>query len=298
MFYFALTCITVLILLFIVLLYHYLHAYKIFHPKRLKYSQSPESLGLNFAEYSVTTSDGYRLEGWSIFPTTPPKGTVIISHNLGANMQKKLPYARFLCKAGYNVVLFDFRSHGKSSQYRRSFKIIRSLERDLKAVIDFVKGSDWFISSNKRLGLMGFSMGTIPVITVARDLPEVKALLLDSGPFLSIEWVFTRILKRTLKLPRLFSPSLYVLIIKVMLGMRENYIPCATEKLSPRAIYFISGEKDNLISPDDTAKLYNKHASEPKSYWLVPGSYHLTNRYLYPQEYKDNVLNFFDRYLM
>ena len=287
-------------LLFMILSYLALHfylAYSSLHMTPVETGQTPRDYGIDFKKFRTVTNDKYKLAGWYMVNETKNKGTVVLLHNLGACKRKLLPYARFLYSAGYNVALFDFRSHGESDKYLPFWDIIASGDSDLMAVVNDIKNTEWFKKTNRNIGLMGFSMGTIPAISMTGRIPEIKAVVVDCGPFVSLSKIFSNMLARTIRYHKLLIPFVYVSFIRFMLNRNEDCIKKSVSNISPKAVFFIHGEKDFIVPPSETKILYDEYARQPKEYWLVPGSYHLTAHSLYPDEYRDRVLNFFSRHL-
>ena len=67
-------------------------------------------------------------------------------------------------------------------------------------------------------------------------------------------------------------------------------------EIAPRALFLIHGERDKYVSADDVRLLYDS-AGEPKELWIAAGAEHRQADELYPEEYRERVLRFFDRYL-
>jgi fermentation-respiration switch protein FrsA (DUF1100 family) len=61
-------------------------------------------------------------------------------------------------------------------------------------------------------------------------------------------------------------------------------------------LLIIHGEEDPYVSVEDVRRLYEQ-AGEPKELWIAPGAGHRRVDQVYPDEYRDRVLGFFDRYL-
>jgi alpha-beta hydrolase superfamily lysophospholipase len=78
-------------------------------------SGNPRDLGLDYAEWSLPSSDGALLHGWQIPP--PPgvqRGWVLHCHGNGGNISDRLSLAQELHGLGLGVVLFDYRGFGQS----------------------------------------------------------------------------------------------------------------------------------------------------------------------------------------
>jgi len=84
-----------------------------------EYWTRPDSLGLKYVEKQLTTPDKAQLLSW-LLPTTsskPLKKTLIIAYAATGNMANCVYYANEFLKAGFDVVLFDYRGFGHSSAF-------------------------------------------------------------------------------------------------------------------------------------------------------------------------------------
>ncbi|HEM61335.1 MAG TPA: alpha/beta hydrolase, partial [Chloroflexi bacterium] len=66
--------------------------------------------------------------------------------------------------------------------------------------------------------------------------------------------------------------------------------------IAPRPLLIIHGENDPYVSVEDARRLYDR-AGQPKELWIAPGAGHRRVDEVYPDEYRDRVVGFFDRYL-
>ena len=75
----------------------------------------PEQFGLRYEKVSFKTEDGLRLRGWFLPSPTGDKRTLIMCHGWGDNKGELLKQTFFLNETGgFNLLYFDFRSHGES----------------------------------------------------------------------------------------------------------------------------------------------------------------------------------------
>ena len=126
-----------------------------------EYWTRPDSLGLKYVEKRLTTPDKAQLLSW-LLPTTsskPLKKTLIIAYAATGNMANCVYYANEFLKAGFDVVLFDYRGFGHSS----------ALEVDPKRfyydefVIDLrtaIKAAKTQFPTNQ-VGVLSFSLSTL-----------------------------------------------------------------------------------------------------------------------------------------
>lgn len=101
-------------------------------------------------------------------PATAVDGrpTVVISHGYTLSTRAWIFVRRRLVAAGYRVVLWDQRGHGRSGQGARDSYRIETLGRDLKAVIDATCPEVPF-------ALVGHSMGGMTQMGLARLCPTL-----------------------------------------------------------------------------------------------------------------------------
>ena len=119
------------------------------HP--LKNPHSPEELDLSFENIHFVTMDHLDLKGWWI-PASNSERTIIMLHGHGGSMDPDLKYVPHLHAAGFNVLMFDFRAHGRS---RGRIGTIGAIERkDVQAAVNYAVSL-----GSKRIWLAGFLDG-------------------------------------------------------------------------------------------------------------------------------------------
>ncbi|MFA6098576.1 MAG: alpha/beta fold hydrolase [Patescibacteria group bacterium] len=251
-----------------------------------KYDLHPEIVDFN-------SPDGLKLAG--AFIRGVNKAIIILLHGYGRSMEQLLPQASFLNKAGYNIFMFDFRASGGSEGKFITFG--QREQADLVGAIDYLKKRrDVDLG---RTGLLGFSMGGAVAMMKSGDIPEVKAIVINStyAHFKSVIWMnFQRYLKG---LP--FFPIGYLIlgIIKFRTGIyypRINPIKYLS-RLKARPLMIIHGAHDKRV-PIENALEFAKAAPWVKEFWLQRESEHENTYTISKGEYEDKVLNFFNKYLL
>lgn len=118
-------------------------------------------------ELSVPSEDGTRLhvqvdlpDGWQ------DKPTVVLSHGYCLTLQTWSLQRAALRAAGYRVVLWDQRGHGRSDRLTREHVSIDALGADLGAVIESA-------APTGSLVLVGHSMGGMATLALSRRNPEL-----------------------------------------------------------------------------------------------------------------------------
>lgn len=250
---------------------------------------TPSEYGLDFEEVTFTATDGLALRGWWI-PAPGSDRAVIILHGHGGSMDWDVHRAPPFHQAGFGVLLFDFRAHGRSQGRLATFGYLE--RRDVLGAVSFLKSR-----GIRRIGLLGFSYGGMAAMLAAPDCPEVRAVVTDGGP----ARLRTALVGRGLEmgLPRwLVMPLAWLTIgiTSVRLGANLfHYEPVRwVGKLSPRPILFIHGELDQYCSDFD--ELFAA-AGEPKEAWRLPDVGHTKASEVYPEEFRRRVIEFFQKAL-
>lgn len=250
---------------------------------------SPNEYGLQFERVEFTTKDGYILRGvW--MPTANSDKAVVILHGHNSSYDFDVYRAPALLEAGFNVLLFDFRAHGRSEGTMMTFGY---KERwDVLAAIEFLHNRGMH-----HIGLLGFSYGGLTAMLTAPICPDVEAVITDGGPARLMTGAAAWAAERGL--PSWLSRAmawLFFSMISIRLGVNLfHYEPIRwVGKISPRPIFFIHGDHDLFCADFD--ELYAA-ANEPKELWRLPEAGHTTASQLYPEEHARRVIDFFTRNL-
>ncbi len=144
--------------------------------RRREDAQLPEYSSLIEApsrELAVVADDGVVLYAAIDEPTGPtvtaaghPKPTVVLSHGYCLTSECWVLQRRALRRAGYRVVSWDQRGHGRSGKGAKAGYHIDQLGKDLYAVIQAA-------APEGDLGLIGHSMGGMTVMALAESHPDV-----------------------------------------------------------------------------------------------------------------------------
>jgi len=266
---------------------------------------SPAQYGLPFTEVLFSSRDGLTLHGWFIPApdvtafslaaqdwAAGSKGTIIFGHGRFGSKDPDLKYVPWLREAGYNCLLFDFRGHGRSEGDYTSFGYHE--RKDLLGAIDFLSGKGVL-----KVGVLGFSLGGAVGISTAAECDEIVAVVAD-GAFVELPRTLARG-ARERGFPKWLVRPLGPFILwlagrRVGADLTESEPLRHVHRIAPRALFVIHGEDDPYISVDDARRLYDR-AGEPKELWIAQGAGHRRVDEVYPDEYQERVVGFFDRYL-
>ncbi|MFQ6102238.1 MAG: alpha/beta hydrolase [Anaerolineae bacterium] len=255
---------------------------------------SPADYGLAYEDVAFPSRDGVALRGWFI-PADPARGTIIFCHGHAGSMDPDVIYAPWFHEAGFNVLMFDFRAHGRSEGDRVSLGYFE--RQDLLGAIDYLQGR-----GIEEVGVLGFSMGGGVGIITAPQSEAIRAIVSDGG-FARLEGAMLGwARRRQMDLPRWLTLPLARLII-VVAGWRLGVRLVETDpihwvgRVAPRPIFFIHGDRDPYVTVADVEALYAT-AGEPKELWRVPEAVHRQVDKARPAEYREQVIGFFERYLV
>jgi hypothetical protein len=126
------------------------------------YIYYPDSLGLKYTETKILTSDSTLINTWEIAPLVASENNekvIILAGTDAGNMSYLLNHAYALSYNGFNVILFDYRGFGESTDFNinREQLYYNEFTLDLSAIILECKTN----YPNKKIGVLAFSMGTI-----------------------------------------------------------------------------------------------------------------------------------------
>lgn len=250
---------------------------------------SPAEYGLAFEEVTFDATDALTLHGWWI-PATGSDRAVVIMHGHGGSMDWDVHRAPALHAAGFNVLLFDFRAHGRSEGGVITFGYLE--RRDVLGAVRFL-----YSRSMRRIGLLGFSFGGIAAMLTAPVCPDIAAVVSDGGP----ARMRTAMTARGVELgaPRWLSAFLaWLTVAMTSLRMRANlfhYEPVRwVGRISPCPILFVHAGQDQYLPDFDD--LYAA-ARSPKEVWRVPEAGHTEVSEVLPEEFQRRVIAFFDQNL-
>jgi pimeloyl-ACP methyl ester carboxylesterase len=123
---------------------------------------TPDSMGLHYKSLTLTTPDHMQLAAWLIAPVAgvpDQHTTMVVAGNDWGNMSYSLYQARALAAGGYRVLLFDYRGFGHSAAFviNQNQLYYPEFATDLGAALAEARRQ----SPQQRVGIIGFSMGTI-----------------------------------------------------------------------------------------------------------------------------------------
>ena len=126
-----------------------------------EYAATPEDFNLTYAEFKLPARDSGYVNTWFMPGDSSRRRdyVFIITGSDAGNMGYSLPFARELVRNGFDVVTFDYRGFGHSSDFtHREDQLYHDAYVD-----DFVRVTDWVRDreGTDRIAVLAFSMGTL-----------------------------------------------------------------------------------------------------------------------------------------
>lgn len=248
-----------IVLLFTVLLFSFCSFG--LNPSR-EYSVLPSDYGMSYDTISVTTEDGLILKGW-FFKATEANSykIIILSDDGNGNMADNLEIVSNFITLGYNVVTYDYRGYGKSSDFNinNNFFIYAQFQKDLEAVIGYVNK---YHAKMRTIHLYGMGIGAGLSLSVGANHTEIGKIIADS-PYSNFEEM-KLITKQVSGVEALFP-----------LAYNKNYLE-PTYALSAKGgtlsgILIIAGENETIFTAKIAKKISNIRSSISTVY-IVKGA--------------------------
>lgn len=253
-------------------------------------SMTPE--GLEYEDASFTSrSDSVNLKGWYILGDT--EFTVLIVNGGGNNRVDQgvgtLEICGDLIERGYNVLIFDMRGRGESEG---EGLFLTNVEHDIGGAVDYIKSRG---TPSENIGILGFSLGAISSLIFAAG-DDVACVVSDSA-FAYVPEAFVRKVPQQFGIPeiivRIINPGSF-LMAKLVYGY-ELRNPADMVKDVRCPIFFIQGDKDDLVLIEDTHKLLEASGNPSDELWILPNVGHTQAYKADPVAYIDKVTAFFEK---
>jgi uncharacterized protein len=258
----------------------------------LKEIHTPAECGLAYEEISFPTPDGLTLRGW-LAPAAAQDGgparVVVILHGHGGSIDYDVQYIPYLHAAGYNVLQFDFRAHGRSPGRATTFGFLE--RQDVQGAVRFLRARGF-----ERIALHGFSLGGMVAMLSAPVCPEVSLVVEDGGPARLRTALRGWCLERNV--PAWLTPGFAWLVVAgTSLRFGTNLFRFEPVRwvgqIAPRPLLMIHGEHDQYVTDfDDLLR-----AAHPTEVWRLPAEGHVTASLNLQGAYWQRVIAFLDRYL-
>ena len=192
--------------------------------------------GLNCKNIEFESQSGATIKGWFL-QGEKGKGAIVLMHGVRGNRLSLIDRIRFLNKAGYSILAFDFQAGGESTGENITFGYLES--KDAEASVSFIKEK----LPDEKIGVIGISMGGAAFLLSDEPL-KVDALILEMVYPTMRGAVENRLNIWFFKGADNFAPFL-TLQFPIRLGISvDDLRPVDKVKYVKMPILFIVGEKD------------------------------------------------------
>ena len=260
------------------------------HPRPRVEDHGLDDFDLPAEDVTFAGRDGTRLAGWFIPAREPgPRPGIVLSHGWARSRAELLPHADFLHRAGFGVLMFDYRHRGESDGDAITMAVRE--QDDLHGAIDTLAARPEV--DGGRIGVLGMSMGGVVAILVAAEAERVRALWVEA-PYGSFDALMTRALPHYSRLPAFPFAAVAKWHLERQLDVSiDGHRPRdVIRSLSPRPLFVVADERDAVVGADETQRLFSV-AAEPKQLWLIPGADHARGWQAAPEEYERRAVAFF-----
>jgi len=239
------------------------------------------------------------LAAWWIPAEKADAPAVVLVHGVQSCRREAtvLLAAGMLHRHGYSVFLMDLRDHGDSQGDDARFA------GGSEEYMDVLGGWDWVRAQGvpaERIGLLGFSFGSVSAIVAGGQEPQVAAVWSDSSTTKMYEGI-RLFLKDQMKdgsgITGILVPGALVWARVIAGDDLTKFDPIdQVGKYGGRAIAFVHGEDDVVLPASMATELHDAAVSagaRTPDAWIVPGARHTQGIYVDPAGYEQRLVSFF-----
>ncbi len=242
---------------------------------------------LPVVDISFYNKRGNLLSGWLAL-RAPRIPIIILTHGTPGNRISMIQRATFLYNHGYNVLLFDFQSYGRSQGTMSTLGMVEA--EDILAAIAYVHALP--ATAQSKIGVLGLSMGATAAALAASTSHGISALVLESCPVDA-----TRVLSDVSNDAARDADRQLVEEVYGVDITHARPIDVVGHLPGHPALFFINGDADTVTPLSGMQELYQV-AGDPKQDWVVPTAGHAQSFAVDAAGYIAKVSVFFDTYLL
>ena len=241
--------------------------------------------------------EGIILDAWWIpIQKSSPSNAPVIIVTHGFRVSKFDPdiltVAGMLNRAGFNVLLFDLRDHGKSTVEDGRVSLGTKEYKDVIASVDWLVKDKGF--SVQRIGLYGDSMGAATAAIAFGIDNRIQSLVLDNG-FLDLYTIVKEELEREGYPSWLAKGAIWAAEIFGGERLLDLSPKLAFTNHANRPIFAMHGTADTRVLPYHTAdmKILGEQNGANLITWFAENAEHSDIKYMYSEEFSKRVVKFF-----
>ncbi len=237
--------------------------------------------------FSCLNPLGQKIHAWW-YPGKPNSGAIILCHGHGVNHRLTGDMMPFLRKAGFSLLLFDFRSHGLSDG---SYTGIGLNEwEDIDAVIREAQNRS-LLTASMSLAAFGRSMGAASLINGSGRLSRIHAFILESS-FAELRSIAANDFIGMTSIPDnpFIDLSIWFSEKRTGINYRENKPMNHIHEIGSRPVMLIHDSLDSRATREQHDKLASRvpHAR----ILIVPGAGHVQAHKIASATFEREILTF------
>jgi uncharacterized protein len=264
----------------------------------LRFGFTPFDTGVSWEEVSFPAEDGTQLGGW-LLTRTVDSPAILACGGYRARRSDLLGISSSLWRAGFNVLMFDYRGYGEDpGPVTLGYRELA----DARSALAYLRR----VRPQSTLGAIGFSMGAAVAIMLAAQESGLRALVADS-PFTSQREIIRVRIAARVPAALVAGPlmSLVVWLVNRRLSGHfgfslDDVHPLRdVQRIAPCPLLLIHGEADDLIPVAHAHQMVQaaRSAGVPVEEWLVPDAGHCGAYFIDRNLYCTRVTDFFRRAL-
>ena len=248
-------------------------------------TKTPADVGLSYTDATLISNDGTQLAAW--YAPSENGAAIVLRHGSGSTKTATIDHAAFLADAGYGVLMMDARGHGDSEG--RINELGWHGNEDIATAVDFLESNH---EITRGIGILGLSMGGEEALNYAATDERVATIVAegvgvgtysdavadDPNPFeRSVEWTQFALTDLLSDVPP------------------PRGVAASMPAIAPRPVLLITGEEEieSTMGP-----IYASVGGPTTTLWELPRTAHTDALNEHPDEYRTEVLGFFDNALL
>ena len=243
------------------------------------YKTTPDDHQMNFEEISIPTSDGAALTAW-YFPTQNGDQLMVMSHDGVGNMADFIGRVRILVNYGFNVLCYDYRGYGTSSDFNvdRLQYIYQEFFTDFDAVVKY--SSERF---NHEIIAYGWGIGGGISIVRGYKNSHIAGIIADD-PFVDLIRLKAKFreIQAVMKIPDEIMNSKY----------NPYDVVSGEPSMGLRGMLFFHGNKNILFTYDEMNRLLDATNLVNKELYSFKVSQRMDNFHINESEYTKRIYAF------
>jgi len=260
---------------------------------------TPFETGVRWEDVTVPTEDGSALPGW-LFLASEAAPVVLACGGYRGQRSDLLGISSALWRAGFNVLLFDYRGHGGAPV---PVTLGYHELADARAAVVFLRRR----FPESALGAIGFSMGAAVALMAAAREPDLRAVVADSPFETQREIVRFRVRQAAGWLasrPTGVLGDAVVALADRRLRRRLGFgfadlDPLREAALLSQPLLLVHGEADRDVPVEHSRRIAAAAAQAGVlvETWFLPGAGHCEAYFLDRPRYCERVVAFFRQHL-